>query len=111
VRRRDVVDLDLDAGVLGEAHGDLVQLLVHERREVVPAEVGDLSLLPARGWDTGGEDTGQAGAGRGGQKAATRDRCHESSSVVHCACASRRGGALSSSIGVTVRGNRSSNMT
>src|SRR4029453_14672412 len=64
-----------------------------------------------RGWGTGGADAGQAGGGRGGQKAATRERCHEFSSVVYCACASRRGGAPSFSIGVIVRGNRSSNMT
>ena len=50
----DAVDTDLDAGVLREALGDLELLLVHRRREVVPAEVGDLALLAARRRDARG---------------------------------------------------------
>ena len=42
---RDVVDLELDARVLGEALADLGELLVRSGREVVPAEIGDLPLL------------------------------------------------------------------
>src|SRR5262249_34881089 len=65
LRGRDVVDLDLDARVLGEAGPDLRQFLVGERREVVPAKVRDLALLPARGRDAGREDPGEARRGRG----------------------------------------------
>ena len=62
---------DLDAGVLGEALADLGQLLVRGGSEVVPAEVGNLPLLAARGRDAGRENAGEA-AGRG-QEAAAAD--------------------------------------
>ncbi len=76
----DVVDLDLDAGVLGEALADLGQLLVGGGREVVPAEIRDLALLAAGGWNAGGQDTGEAGAGRGDELTAG-DLCHNSSTL------------------------------
>ena len=70
----DVVDLELDAGVLGEALPDLGQLLVGGGREVVPAEVRDLTLLAPRGRDAGGQDAGQSGGG--GQEVAAGDWSH-----------------------------------
>src|SRR5205807_1195257 len=66
--RGDVVDADLDAGVLRETRPDLGELLVRERREVVPAEVRDLTLLPTRGRYAGGEDSREARPGRGRQE-------------------------------------------
>ena len=68
LRRGDVVDADLDAGVLRETRPDLGELLVQERREVVPAEVRDLTLLPTRGRYAGGEDSREARPGRGRQE-------------------------------------------
>jgi len=65
--RRDVVDTDLDARVLGEPRPDLGQLLVRERREVVPAQVGDLPRLPERGRDPGGQDAREAPGGGGNE--------------------------------------------
>ncbi len=73
--RRDVVDLDLDARVLGEALADLGQLLVRRRGEVVPAEIGDLPLLAARGRNARRENAGEAGGG--GQETAAVDRLHD----------------------------------
>src|SRR2546429_479847 len=75
---RDVVDLELDAGVLGEALADLRQLLVRGRREVVPTEVGDLPSLAAGRRNARGEDAGEASAG-GGQETPATDRYHRSS--------------------------------
>src|SRR4029077_4963130 len=71
----DVVDLELDAGVLGEALADLGQLLVRRGREIVPAEVRDLALLPARGRDAAREDAGETGPGSGQELTAT-ERSH-----------------------------------
>jgi hypothetical protein len=62
---RDVVDLELDAGVLGEPLPDLGHLLVRGGREVVPAEIGDLAHLSDGRRRLGGEDAGQAGGGGG----------------------------------------------
>ena len=70
----DVVDLELDAGVLGEALPDLGELLVGGGREVVPAEIRDLALLAARGRDAGGQDAGKSGGG--GQEVAAGDWFH-----------------------------------
>jgi hypothetical protein len=75
LRRRDVIDLDLDAGVLREALPDLRQLLVRGRREVVPAEVADLSLLADGGRNARGQDAGEAGGGRR-HEATAADRAH-----------------------------------
>src|SRR5262249_55965851 len=61
LRSGDVVDLDLDPGVLGEPGGDRVQLLVRGRSEVVPAEVRDLSRRARAGRRH--EETGQTDAG------------------------------------------------
>jgi len=72
----DVVDLELDARVLGEALADLGQLLVGRRSEVVPAKVRDLPLLPACGRHTGRENPGQPCAG-GGEKLSAVHRIHE----------------------------------
>ena len=71
----DVVDLELDAGVLGEALPDLGQLLVGGGGEVVPAEVRDLALLAPRGRHAGGEDAGEAGPVVG-QELAASDGSH-----------------------------------
>ena len=76
---RDVVDLELDAGVLGEALADLGQLLVRGRREVVPAEVRDLPLLAAGRGHARGEDGGDACPGAGRDEAASADGFHGSS--------------------------------
>src|SRR5262245_829413 len=73
------IDLDLDAGVLGEALADLGQLLVGGRREVVPAEVADLTLLADGGCDAGGENAGEAGSR--GQKTTASDTLHSGSSL------------------------------
>ena len=70
----DVVDLELDARVLGEALPDLGQLLVGGGGEVVPAEIRDLALLAARGRDAGGQDAGKSGGG--GQEVAAGDWFH-----------------------------------
>src|SRR5438874_4903841 len=70
---RDVVDLELDAGVLGEALADLAQLLVRGGREVVPAEVRDLPLLTAGRGHARGEDGGEPRPGAGRDEAATAD--------------------------------------
>jgi hypothetical protein len=78
--RGDVVDLDFDARVLGEALADLGQLLVGGGREVVPAQVGDLALLPPRGRDARGQDAGESGAGAGDKPTAS-DRDHSSSTL------------------------------
>src|SRR5690349_4027989 len=72
----DVVDLQLDAGVLGEALADLGQLLVGRGGEVVPAEVADLALLAAGGSHPGGQDPGETGTGRG-QELTAIERSHE----------------------------------
>jgi len=73
---RDVIDLELDAGVLGEALADLRELLVGGRGEVVPAEIGDLPLLPTRGRYPGGEDPREPGPS-GGQKLSAIHWMHE----------------------------------
>src|SRR6185369_13077851 len=70
----DVVDLELDARVLGEALPDLRELLVRRGGEVVPAEIRDLTLLAARGRDAGGQDAGESGGG--GQEVAAGDWSH-----------------------------------
>ena len=70
----DVVDLELDARVLGEALPDLGQLLVGRGSEVVPAEVRDLTLLAPRGRDAGGQDAGESGGG--GQEVAAGHWLH-----------------------------------
>src|SRR5207249_2925849 len=62
--RGDVVDANLDPGVFGEALTDLGQLLVGGGGEVVPAQVRDLALLASSRRDAGGQNTGQARAGR-----------------------------------------------
>src|SRR5258708_8525200 len=61
----DVVDVELDPGVLGEALADLGQLLVGRGGEVVPAEIRDLALLAPGRRHAGGEDAGETGPGRG----------------------------------------------
>src|SRR5262249_8644248 len=61
---RDVIDLELDAGVLREPLPDLRQLFVGRGREVVPAEVRDLTLLSPGRRDARSEDAGAAGGGR-----------------------------------------------
>src|SRR5205823_1996389 len=68
---RDVVDLELDAGVLGETLADLGQLLVRGRGEVVPAEVRDLPLLAPRRGHARREDAGEASSRGRGQEAPT----------------------------------------
>src|SRR2546429_224127 len=70
---RDVVDLELDAGVPGEALADLGQLLVRGGGEVVPAEVRDLPLLAAGRRNPRGENAGEASSGCR-QEAAAADR-------------------------------------
>ena len=69
--RRDVVDLDLDAGVLGEARPELGQLLVRERGEVVPAEIADLTRLADGRRRARSQDAGETGGG-GAEKATSR---------------------------------------
>src|SRR5207249_8558835 len=73
-----IFDLELDAGVPGEALADLGQLLVRGGGEVVPAEVGDLPLLAAGRRNPRGENAGEASSGCR-QEAAAADRLHGSS--------------------------------
>jgi hypothetical protein len=72
--RRDVVDADLDARVLGEALADLGELLVGRGGEVVPGQVGNLALLGPGGRDPRGQDSGKAGGS--GQEVTTADIFH-----------------------------------
>src|SRR5207248_7206878 len=76
---RDVVDLELDAGVLGEALADLRQLLVRVRCEVVTAEITDLTGLGDRRRGARGENARQPG-GAADDELPSREPSHGTSS-------------------------------